>query len=267
MDFEDITFNLYDILCVNKDASKKDIKKAYNKLVLFYHPDKNNVNENEVIQIYEKIVISYNILSNCNKRALYDKHVKELNESKHYTGLKDTFNKDVKEIESLFIHKKLTQEEFENLNNVMNQTVENNIELPTISENEILNVLNNEKKKRETININLLDTDKLKLFQQSLNQENLDISTDPFYSLITNTDDSSNGEIAPYNMGNLGVYSSNEESQYAHISDGFNIFNPLTIDQSSIGSLSIEDRLKMHETQIKSLQNRTIDSYSHDTYL
>ena len=36
-----MTFKLYDILEVSKDASQEDIKKSYKKLAFQYHPDKN----------------------------------------------------------------------------------------------------------------------------------------------------------------------------------------------------------------------------------
>ena len=68
--------NLYDILGIPKDASKADIKKAYKKLSLKWHPDK-HVNDTaekqkEAEEKFKEISEAYSILSNESKRAEYD---------------------------------------------------------------------------------------------------------------------------------------------------------------------------------------------------
>lgn len=61
----------YDILGIVKDASFKEIKKSYRKLVFQYHPDKHNNAEfyNEKIK---EINIAYECLSSPEKRKIYD---------------------------------------------------------------------------------------------------------------------------------------------------------------------------------------------------
>jgi len=59
----------YQILGVSRDASEDDIKKAYRKLAHQYHPDKEGGNESKFKEINE----AYQVLSNAQKRARYDR--------------------------------------------------------------------------------------------------------------------------------------------------------------------------------------------------
>ena len=61
----------YSILGISNKASADEIKKAYRKLSLDYHPDRNN-NNPEKAEIYKKITAAYNILSNEHERTKYD---------------------------------------------------------------------------------------------------------------------------------------------------------------------------------------------------
>ncbi len=58
----------YQILGVNKNASKDEIKKAFYKLAHKYHPDKKDGNELKFKEVNE----AYQVLSDDNKRAKYD---------------------------------------------------------------------------------------------------------------------------------------------------------------------------------------------------
>ena len=63
------TVNLYDVLNVEQDCTKKDIKKAYRELVKEYHPDKFGGDA----EMFELITHAYNMLRNSNTRKEYDK--------------------------------------------------------------------------------------------------------------------------------------------------------------------------------------------------
>jgi DnaJ-class molecular chaperone len=60
----------YEILEVDKKASQEDIKSAYRRLAMLYHPDKNKLPEAE--EMFKRIAEAYAILSDPSKRKQYD---------------------------------------------------------------------------------------------------------------------------------------------------------------------------------------------------
>lgn len=61
----------YDILGVSKGASASEIKKAYRKKALEYHPDK-NPGDAKAEEMFKKAAEAYEVLSDPNKKAKYD---------------------------------------------------------------------------------------------------------------------------------------------------------------------------------------------------
>ena len=62
----------YEILGVAKNASKDDLKKAYRKLAMQYHPDR-NPGDKESEEKFKEAAEAYEILNNDDKRAKYDR--------------------------------------------------------------------------------------------------------------------------------------------------------------------------------------------------
>ncbi|KAG5834603.1 hypothetical protein ANANG_G00263210 [Anguilla anguilla] len=64
----------YEILGVKRDATDDDLKKAYRKLALKWHPDKNLENAEEAAEQFKLIQAAYDVLSDPQERAWYDNH-------------------------------------------------------------------------------------------------------------------------------------------------------------------------------------------------
>jgi len=63
----------YQILGVNRDASAEEIKKAYRKLALQHHPDRNH-DKPEAEEKFKEASEAYSVLGNSEKRSIYDQY-------------------------------------------------------------------------------------------------------------------------------------------------------------------------------------------------
>jgi molecular chaperone DnaJ len=62
----------YEVLGVNRNATKDEIKKAYRKLAMQFHPDRNPANK-ESEEKFKEAAEAYEILSHDDKRNNYDR--------------------------------------------------------------------------------------------------------------------------------------------------------------------------------------------------
>ena len=68
-------FDYYEILGIQRDAGKSEIKKAYRKMAIKYHPDKNPDDKNAE-ENFKKVNEAYQVLSDESKRSIYDRYGK-----------------------------------------------------------------------------------------------------------------------------------------------------------------------------------------------
>jgi len=71
----------YDVLCVSPDCSQTEIRKAYHKLAIQFHPDKANNDEKdkeEKTAKFQKISVAYTCLSDPKEREKYDERLSRM---------------------------------------------------------------------------------------------------------------------------------------------------------------------------------------------
>ena len=78
--------NHYTVLGLNFGASEQDIKKAYRKLSMELHPDRNKGNFQNS-EKYKKVTSAYNVLSNKSEKAAYDNTLNGINGINGITGI------------------------------------------------------------------------------------------------------------------------------------------------------------------------------------
>lgn len=104
LNFEELDYNLYQILDIPENVEYNQIKKSYKKLLLKYHPDKNPDNSNEE-ELY-MINMAYKVLKNENNRTKYDNFLKKSRQNDNFSHV------DVrKNYQNLNTNKPPTQEE------------------------------------------------------------------------------------------------------------------------------------------------------------
>lgn len=85
--------DFYEVLGLDKNANEKEIKKAYRKKAIEYHPDKNPGNK-EAEENFKLVAEAYEVLSNPNKKVNYDQFGHQENNN-HFSGgydMDDIFN-------------------------------------------------------------------------------------------------------------------------------------------------------------------------------
>lgn len=89
--------DFYEVLGVDRDASKDVVKGAYRKLALKWHPDKHPDKQKSAEKRFRKIAEAYEVLSNDESREQYDNYGttgEESDDGSHFEGSFEDFLRD-----------------------------------------------------------------------------------------------------------------------------------------------------------------------------
>ena len=78
--------DFYAILGIEKTANQGQIKQAYRKSAMKYHPDKNPGNE-EAAEKFKELAVAYEVLSDPDKKRQYDLHGGKLRTCKNIPNI------------------------------------------------------------------------------------------------------------------------------------------------------------------------------------
>lgn len=219
-----INYDLYNIFLLSKtNFSTSLLRKAYQRQVLIYHPDKfdANISEEERKEKYDAFNLinnAYTILSNEKYKLEYDNlRLKDELENTNFLDLKSQFK-----LHNLNFNNKVENntEQFKLKMEEMNKNIENKVEkLKELSEIELerdnnkKEILNFYKNNEEQYNLNLLNSEKI-------------IPSDNFKSELSNISDIRNNKVE--NNGSHiynGLVNNNDDKKYASLEDAFKLYN------------------------------------------
>lgn len=79
------SFDYYEILEIQRTNDKEIIKKAYRKMALKYHPDR-NPDDKQAEEMFKRVNEAYEVLSDDSKREVYDRYGKEGLQNNGFSG-------------------------------------------------------------------------------------------------------------------------------------------------------------------------------------
>jgi curved DNA-binding protein CbpA len=219
-----INYDLYNIFLLSKtNFSTSLLRKAYQRQVLIYHPDKfdANISEEERKEKYDAFNLinnAYTILSNEKYKLEYDNlRLKDELENTNFLDLKSQFKLHNLNSNNLVEN---NAEQFKLKMEEMNKNIENKIEkLKELSEIELerdnnkKEILNFYKNNEEQFNLNLLKSEKI-------------TPSNNFKSELSNISEIRNNKVE--NQGTdiyNGLVNNNDDKKYASIDDAFKLYN------------------------------------------
>jgi curved DNA-binding protein CbpA len=258
--FDDYKYNLYDIMGLTPDATDVKIKKSFKKLVFLYHPDINKESSDEFLN---QLIEANKILSHPNTRKEYDNYLKNKNESMNFSGLKSSFDSQIKDIEKFFPSKDLAKNifttEIEKLNKKHGAT--DNLNGGNVL-NSYENIKNSRNSQNSQITIPQEKISNIKEFNQKFETKKDTGLFDDQIQINTNTN------LTSYQPNDMLVSINDYSKLYSE--DSVCTGNYTSLDMafkiqkvdSNFQNISLEDRMKNYKNQTTNYNNRKPNDFS-----
>jgi len=258
IDFNNIKYNLYEILNINEDAEESKIKKSFMKIIKTFHPDKNSELEED---IYYHIILANQILLNKESRNKYDRYIAD-NADTHIE-LKDKFNKSIKDTPQRVPEKGANQNLFNYKIDELNKKhgyTSNLDKIPIIERFTLI------KQKREMPEIKIdkevfVDT-------QDFNNKFENNKIDGKYKSQIVEYYGTPSELSTYTVGEyytsltdidkLYIEDSIQNSKYSSLDRAFSLHPTL----KTANNISVDERMKQYKTQTKQINNMKPTEFS-----
>ena len=258
INFNELKFNLYEVLGLTNEASESRIKKSYKKLLIELHPDK-NPDSNE--EIFNHIIIANQVLANSILRKDYDNYLEEKDNKILHTDLKNNFESVIKDVEKLFPVKEDATKKFkskiEELNN--KHGVNNNL-----NSTNVISQYEHLKKMRDS--------------QVSIPQEKIS-NTNDFNQKFESRKDTGtfNSQIIQVNPNSiLGTYQPNDalvgigDYSKLYLEDNVSTGNYTSLNMafkiqkfdSNISEKSVKEKMEEYKNQTNQYNNRKQNDFS-----
>ena len=282
VNFDELEYNLYELLNIPENSNNDQIKSAYKKLVLKYHPDKNP--GQDFTDLLSNVNIAYRVLKKSETRQKYDNYLKNkrnTNDISHNNLKLNYQNNSKKEVSQADIRNAKTG--FHNKMNELNNKHNYNPDFSVMNSNQANQELNLLQERRKNLNI-----DHVPIFNNSkFTNQGFNEKFDAFKNGDKNLNIHNQEIIKTENNLVPSAYhpSDNSLTQYTPFTEAS--YNDLYVEDSNIQSnnftsldiafslkdsnyqfdnKSIEDRLKAREMEDDKFKSMNIEDFTNETY-
>ena len=287
VNFDELEYNLYEILNIPETSTIAQIRSAYKELVLINHPDKNK-KENQT-EIFSNISLAYKVLKKEETKLKYDNYLK--NKRSHsevsHSNLKSFYQSNNNKHNNNNNYKHNSKESIDNAKkdfscqmNKLNQKHDYIANFNTLNSNNANVELNLLQEKRKNLNVQHPQIfSNSKFNNQKFNQKfdafkNGDDQLNFYNQEIIKTEENmipsayipTNNSMTPFTDESYNDLYAEDKCVHGNNFTSLDLAFTLKDSNSNFNNKSLEERLKEREIADNSFKSMTINDFTEDTY-